>query len=134
MPTTTDFKFWGNEPAVVLGVVSAALSLLVTLGLGLSADQAAGWVAVVAAVFAIVTAWRTRPVAPALFTGLVQVAAALLAAYHFSVSAGTVGAINTLVVAALTLLTRGQVSPTTPTARLRPAAAVDTHASPRDQV
>ena len=133
MPTST-FKFWGNEPAVVLAVISAGLSLLVTLGVGgLSDNQAAGWVAVISAVFAIVSAWRTRPIAPALFTGLVQVVAALLAAYHFDLSAGTVGAINVFVVAVLTLLARGQVSPA-PTARLRPAAVGDTPASPRDQV
>jgi hypothetical protein len=112
MPSTT-FKFWGTEPALIVAVISAGLSLLVSLGIGLSADAAAGWVAVVSAACAIVAAWRTRPVAPALFTGLVQVVAALLAAYHFSVSAGTVGAINVFVIAVLTLLTRGQVSPAT---------------------
>lgn len=114
---TSSFKFFGEEPAVILAVISAALSLLVTLGIGLKANEAAGWVAVVSAAFAIVTAWRTRPIAPSLFTGLVQVVAALLAAYHFNLSAGTVGGINVLVVAILTLLTRGQVSPA-PTARL----------------
>jgi hypothetical protein len=110
MPT---FKIFGNEPAVITAVISAALSLVVSLGVGLSSDQAGGWVAVISGVIAVVAAWHTRPVAPAVFTGLVQVTAALLAAYHFHVSAGTVGAINVLVIATLTLLTRGQVSPAT---------------------
>jgi len=110
MPT---FKFFGSEPAVITAVISAALSLVVTLGVGLSSDQAGGWVAVISGVFAVVAAWHTRPIAPAAFTGLATVTAALLASYHFHVAPGTVGAINTLIIATLTLLTRGQVSPVT---------------------
>lgn len=105
------FKIFGNEPALITGVLSAALSLVVTLGVGLSADQAGAWVAVITAAFAVVTAVMTRPIAPAAFTGLVTVVAVLLAAYHFNVSGGTVAAINGTVLAVLTLLTRGQVSP-----------------------
>lgn len=110
MPT---FKFFGREPALIIGALSAALSLVVTLGVGLTSDQAGGWVAVISGLFAVVAAWHTRPVAPAVFTGLVTVTAALLASYHFHVAPGTVGAVNTVVIAGLTLLTRGQVSPTT---------------------
>lgn len=102
---------FGREPALVLGAISAALSLAVTLGIGLTADQAGAWTAVIAGVFAVITALATRPIAPAAFTGLVTVVATLLAAYHFDVSAGTVAAVNGTVLAVLTLLTRGQVSP-----------------------
>lgn len=120
------FKLFGREPALIVAVVSAALSLVVTLGVGLSANQAGAVTAVVSAVFGVVTAVLTRPVAPAAFTTLVTVAADLLGAYHFDVSAGTVAAINTTVLAALTLLTRGQVSPAT---AKKPAApgAVDSN-------
>jgi hypothetical protein len=107
------FTLFGVEPALILGVISAALSLVVTLGVGLSANQAGAWTAVISGVFAVITAAMTRPIAPAAFTGLVAVTADLLAAYHFNVSAGTVAAVNALVVAGLTLITRGQVSPTT---------------------
>lgn len=107
------FKIFGNEPALITGVLSAALSLVVTLGIGLSADQAGAWVAVITAAFAVATAVMTRPIAPAAFTGLVTVVAVLLAAYHFDVSGGTVAAVNGTVLAVLTLLTRGQVSPAT---------------------
>jgi lipopolysaccharide export LptBFGC system permease protein LptF len=106
------FKIFGYEPALIIGALSAALSLVVTLGLGLTTDQAGAWVAVISGVFAVVTAVTTRPIAPAAFTGLVAVVAALLSAYHFGVAPGTVAAINTMVLAVLTLLTRGQVSPT----------------------
>lgn len=105
----------GQEPALIVGAVSAALSLVVTLGVGLSADQAGAWTAIISGVFGVLTAVVTRPIAPAAFTTLVTVAADLLAAYHYNVSASTTAAVNTAVLALLTLVTRGQVSPT-PTA------------------
>lgn len=108
-------KIFGREPALVLGVISAALSLIVTLGIGLTSDQAGAIVAVVSGVFAVITAVLTRPIAPAAFTGLVTVAAALLGSFHYGVAPETVGAINAVVLAALVLLTRAQVSPTTAT-------------------
>lgn len=107
------FKIFGTEPALIIGAISAALSLVVTLGIGLTTDQAGAWVAVISAVFAVVTAVATRPIAPAAFTGLVTVAAALLGAYHFHVAPGTVVAVNGLVIAVLAVVTRGQVSPAT---------------------
>lgn len=116
------FKLFGREPALIVGALSAALSLVVTLGVGLTANQAGAWTAVITAVFAVITAVMTRPVAPAAFTGLVTVTATLLAAYHFDVSAGTVAAVNGTVLAVLTLLTRGQVSPTVARKPVGPAA------------
>jgi hypothetical protein len=111
---------FGREPALYIGVISAALSLVVSLGVGLSAEAAGAWVAVITAVFGVVTAATTRPIAPAAFTTLVTVTADLLAAYHYDVSANTIAAVNTAVLAVLTLLTRGQVTPApakTPAAR-----------------
>jgi hypothetical protein len=105
-------KTFGREPAVILGIVSAALSLLVTFNIGLTSNQAGALVAVISGVFAAITAALTRPVAPSAFTGLVAVVVALLAAFHFNVAPETVGSLNALVVALLVFLTRGQVSPT----------------------
>jgi hypothetical protein len=104
-------KLFGREPALWISVISGALSLVVSLGVGLDATEAAAWVAVITAVFGAITAALTRPIAPAAFTALVTVTADLLAAYHFDVSAGTVAAVNGFVLAVLTLLTRAQVSP-----------------------
>lgn len=100
----------------MLGIVSAALSLLVTFNIGLSSDQAGAIVAVISGVFAAITAALTRPIAPSAFTGLVTVVVALLAAFHFNVAPATVGSLNALVVALLVFITRGQVSPASPTA------------------
>ncbi|MGH3584710.1 MAG: hypothetical protein ACRDQ0_00140 [Pseudonocardia sp.] len=105
-------RIFGREPALIIATVSAALSLLVSFGFGLSAEQAGAIVAVISAVFAAATAVLTRPIAPSAFTGLVAAAVALLAAYGLNVSAETVGALNAVVLAVLGLLTRGQVSPT----------------------
>jgi hypothetical protein len=104
-------KLFGREPALWISVISGALSLVVSLSVGLDAEEAAAWVAVITAVFGVATAVLTRPIAPAAFTALVTVTADLLAAYHFDVSAGTVAAVNGFVLAVLTLLTRAQVSP-----------------------
>lgn len=104
-------KLFGREPALWISVISGALSLVVSLSVGLDAEEAAGWVAVITALFGVATAILTRPIAPAAFTTLVTVTADLLAAYHFDVSAGTVAAVNGFVLAVLTLLTRAQVSP-----------------------
>jgi len=109
-------RIFGREPAVVLGIVSAALSLLVTFNVGLSTEQAGAIVAVISGVFAAISAALTRPVTPSAFTGLVTVVVALLAAFHFNVAPETVGSLNALVVAVLVFLTRGQVSPASPTA------------------
>lgn len=110
-------KLFGREPAVILGVVSAALSLLVTFNVGLSTEQAGAIVAVISGVFAAITAALTRPIAPSAFTGLVSVVVALLAAFHFNVAPETVGSLNALVVAVLVFITRGQVTPASPTAK-----------------
>ncbi|WP_019549815.1 MULTISPECIES: hypothetical protein [Streptomycetaceae] len=107
-------KIFGREPALVLGVVSAALGLVVTFNIGMSAEQAGAITALLSAVGAAVTAALTRPVAPSAFTGVVAAGAALLAAYGFEVSPETVGAVNALVLAVLMLLTRGQVAPVEP--------------------
>lgn len=118
------FKIFGREPALWVSAVSAALSLAVTLGVGLTADQAGAWSAVISGVFAVVTAILTRPIAPAAFTGLVAVAADLLSTYHFNVSPGAVAAVNATVLAILGLLTRGQVSPAAILGGPKPVAPV----------
>lgn len=108
-----------REPALYIGVVSAALSLVVALNVGsLTSDQAALIVAAITAVGGVITAIATRPIAPAAFTALVTAGAALLAGFHFNVSPGAVAAVNGLVLAVLTLLTRGQVAPSATQARL----------------
>lgn len=100
-----------GEPALIFSVLSSAVGLLVTLNIGLTAEQGGLWVAVIAAVFATGTALVTRPVAPAAFSGLVTAVAALLLGYHFHVDPATVGMVNALLTSVMMLVVRGHVSP-----------------------
>jgi hypothetical protein len=100
-----------SEPVLVTSVISAALSLIVTLNVGLTSDQAGAITAAITAVFAAIAAAVTRPVVPTAFTGLVTVVADLLATFHFHVDPSVVGSVNGLVLALLMLITRGHVSP-----------------------
>lgn len=108
----------GREPALVVGFVGAALSVLAAFGLsGLSAEQVALIVAALGAITGAVTAALTRPLAPGAFTAVVAAGVALAAGYGLEVSPEMVGALNGLVLAGLALLTRGQVSPAQSTRR-----------------
>lgn len=101
-----------REPALLIGVVVAVISLLGTLGFTfLSMDQAGLWVAVVNAVAAAFLAWTVRPISPAIFTYVVGVLVALGTGYGLEFTPEQVAAVNGMVVPALTLITRNQVSP-----------------------
>lgn len=108
-------RIFGREPVVVLNSLSAVLGLVVSLGFtGLTAEQAGSIVGFVTAVFGVVAAVMTRPVAPQAFTTAVAAAAVLVATFGYEVSQSTIGAVNGVVLATLTLLTRPQVSPSRP--------------------
>lgn len=101
-----------QEAVLVTSAASAGLGLLVTLGTGLTTDQAGAITAALTAVFGVIAAVLTRPVAPTAFTALVGTGADLLAAFHFHFSPGAVGSVNALVLALLALVLRGHVTPT----------------------
>ncbi|PSL01011.1 hypothetical protein CLV63_101490 [Murinocardiopsis flavida] len=105
-------KIFGHEPALIIAVVSASLSLLVVFGVpGVTDATAPLIVAVVTAVFAVATAFTTRPIAPAAFTGLITAVAALLAGYGLEFTGEQVAAVNAMVLAVLTLIARQQITP-----------------------
>lgn len=101
-----------REPALIVGAISAALSLLVALNWhGLSSDQAALIVAAITAVGGVITALATRPVAPGAFTALIGAVAALAAGFGYHLDPAVVGAVGAAVAAVAALLTRHQVTP-----------------------
>lgn len=107
------WTIFGREPALVVGLIGAALSVLVAMNIeGLSSEQAALIVAALGALTGVVTAILTRPWAPGAFTALVAALAALATGYGLEVDPAVVGSINGLVLAFLALVTRGEVSPT----------------------
>lgn len=100
-----------GEPALILAVVSAAVSLIVAFNVGLTPEQGGLWVAVITAVFGLVAAILVRPVAPAAFTAVVTAVGALLMGYHLHVDPAVLAQINAVILSVLTLITRHQVTP-----------------------
>ncbi|MGQ4513712.1 hypothetical protein [Streptomyces sp. DW26H14] len=118
------FRIFGYEPVVVLNALSAALGLVVSLGVTpLTAPESGGIVAFVTAALGAVAAWRTRPVVPQVFTTVVAAGADLAATFGFHAGQGLIGGVNGAVLALLTLLTRGQVTPTAKLRRPKPVAS-----------
>jgi hypothetical protein len=106
------FKLFGQEPTLVIGVVTTAFLLLGTMQFKfLTADQAAIWILVVNGLAGAANAFLVRPIQPAAFTYVIGALAALAAAYGLNLSPEQVAGINGLTIAVLGLITRGQVSP-----------------------
>ena len=55
-------KIWGREPALILGLVQAAIALGVAFGLDLSIEQTGAILAVTAALLAVITRSQVTPV------------------------------------------------------------------------
>ena len=105
-------RIFGREPALWLNSLAASLGLLVTFQVGGLSAEEAGWiVASMSALFGVVAALLTRPIAPQAFTTLVATVASSVAAFGYEVAPTHVAAINAAVLSVLMFLTRGQVSP-----------------------
>ena len=111
---------FGREPALVIGFIAAVVAVLA--GMNLPWLSAGAAVAITAAIAAIITAWATRPVAPALYVGTVVAVAAVLAQYQVHVSDVLISAIGGLVLAAFALFgVRPQVTPAGDPAPISPS-------------
>lgn len=109
-------KIFGREPALWLNSLAAALGLVVTFNVGLSAEQAGWLVAGTSAILGAIAAALTRPIAVQAFTAAVATIASAVGAFGFEVAPTTTAAINGCVLAVLMFITRGQVSPITSSA------------------
>ena len=113
-------KIFGREPAVIIALVGAVVTLLVSFNLP-GVDAGAG-AAITTFLTAVIIAATTRPIAPALFTAVVSAGAALLAEYGLHWSDAQVGAISSLVLVAFALFgIRPQVTPTASPVPIAPA-------------
>lgn len=111
-------RIFGREPALWLNATSAGVGLLVTFKVGgLDAEEAGCIVAVESALFGVVAAVLTRPIAVQAFTTLVATVASLVAAFGYEAAPTHVAAVNAGVLSVLMFVTRGQVSPVVPVAR-----------------
>lgn len=102
---------FGTEPAVVSGVIAAAIALAISFGLNWSTDQVALVMAAVTALLGAYTAWVTSHT---LLSSLVGVAKALLAlavGFGFKLSPDQTGAIIAFITIALSLFNRTQNGP-----------------------
>ena len=113
-------KIFGREPALIIGFVGAVLTVLAGLELpGLSTVQATS---IGVLITGLITAWATRPVAPALFVAVAGALAVVLADYGFRIPDETVAAIGGLILAGCALLgIRANVTPATDPAPISPA-------------
>lgn len=112
------------EPAMVTGVLQAALALGVTLGLSLTASQSGALEAAAAGVAAIIVAASTRPVAPPILTGgLTAILTCLVAFGVPHVTAASVSAVNVLAAAVLAIVLRGHQTPIAAPQPVPPARA-----------
>lgn len=127
-------RIFGREPALWVGFLTSALAVGGAIGIdGLSPLQAVAIGGGLNAVGAAVSAWQTRPVAPAVYTNAAAALVAVAAAYGWHASPELVLALDGAVLSALTLLLRGHVSPTGAVEAVAPPApppAVPVDAAP----
>lgn len=101
-----------REPALLAGVLTAVLSLLVSLHFrGLTSDQAALIVAAITAVGGSVIALFTRPIAPGLATAAIAAVAALFAGFGYHWDPAVVGGVGAVFAAVLAFIARNHVTP-----------------------
>jgi nicotinamide riboside transporter PnuC len=98
-------RIFGREPAVLLGLLSAALQMVVAFGLALTPEMTASINAVAAAVIGVITAFTLArdQLYPAIM-GLAQAALTLGLAFGYDMSADTTTTIMAFVAALLPAL------------------------------
>lgn len=107
---THSIKPFGRDPALWIGLIGAAVTVLVAGNLSWI-DAGAG-AAITTFVSALIVAATTRPWQPALFTGLVAAGAALLAEYGWNLSDQMVTGLSGLILAVFAIVgIRPQVAP-----------------------
>lgn len=112
-------RFLRTEPALIMGLVTTLLGLLMSAGIHLSTDKTGVIEAVVSAALGLIVAAATWPFAVGAVTGLIGAVGTLLLTFGVHhVSAGEVSAVNAFVVAILAVIMRMHI---TPVASLRAA-------------
>lgn len=100
------------EPAVIAGVVSAALAVLLSFGVpGLTVETVALIMTFVNAALALYVAWKTNATSLALILGVVNAGFALASGYGFDLSEAQQGALIGLMSVVIGMFLRTQVTP-----------------------
>jgi hypothetical protein len=102
----------GREPAVIVGVIEAAIMVAVAVGiLKWNTDQIGAIMAVVVIVLGLITAFLTHDTLLGLLVGLVKAGGVLLAAFGLNLSPDVTATLIALIVALAALFQRTQTSP-----------------------
>lgn len=100
-------RLWSlvRYPTLLLQLLGALLTTVVSLNAGMTAAEAGALLFAVQVVIGAVNAWAVRPIAPAAFTALVPALAGLLTAFHvWAPSTQTLDALTSLVGTTFALL------------------------------
>lgn len=122
----------GREPAALVGLIEAVLSILLVFGLGISQGTFGPIMAVVVAAAGVYTAWATKDTMLGVIVGLSKAVLILAAVYGLSLSDAQTGALIGLVTLVIGFFQRTQTSPVlSPSAplTLSPQPVVLTNAS-----
>ena len=105
-------KIFGREPAVWVGLIGGALTLLVSMGvLDFTNEQTGLAMAVVAAVFGVITAYLTKDTMLGVVVGFSKAAIALAVGFGASFSPELTAAIIAFVTVTMGFFQRTQTSP-----------------------
>jgi asparagine N-glycosylation enzyme membrane subunit Stt3 len=105
-------RVFGREPAVWVGLIEASLAMLVALSiLNFTREQTAEIMAVVVAVFGVVTAYLTKDTMLGFIVGLTKAVIALVIGFGFSLSPEVTASLIAFVVVVVGFFQRTQTSP-----------------------
>ena len=101
-----------REPAALVGLISGALALLLSLNqFGLTNENVGLIMGVVTAALGVYTAWKTSATLLGVIVGLTNAVFALVAGYGFELSADTTAAAIAIVTVLVGFFQRTQVTP-----------------------
>lgn len=125
-------KVFGREPAALVGVVEAALALLVVFGLGLTEDVALGIVAVVQAALGVYLAYVTKDTLLGVAVGLAKACLTLAVLLGLSLTTAQSAAVVAFVAVLVGFFQRTQTYPLAhPSFRDEPVSAPGDHGGVR---
>lgn len=102
---------FGREPAAWVGLIEAALSILLAFSLGVSQDTFGPILAVVVAAAGVYTAWATKDTMLGVIVGLAKAVLVLAAVYGLTLTDSQTGAVVALVTVVVGFWQRSQTSP-----------------------
>lgn len=104
-------NLFGGNPAVILSLVGAGISLAITFGLHLSSDQEGLVMAAVSAVLGLVTAWGTANKVLSAVLGLFKAVVAVGIGFGLPLTPDQTGALIAFATLAIGLFNHAQNSP-----------------------